>query len=277
MIWPLLYRLRPFHRLLSTHTPAIPTSTPPYISPGTFGSLAHVPRKWELDPRGEPIKVAKGRRLGINISHRKLNLVAKLVRGLPIEEAYRQLAVCNKKSAPIVAATIATAVKNAQAFAFRKDRLVVDRAFVGKGCYLVRIRPWHGKGRYGVEHKKYAHLTIIVREFDDELWETKVMPHHFPISISSNSLDDDKHPIHKSDRVSWVSDMDKGLASLNQSIAGLKIALEEARESSKVQTASDSSQQNLDNSDTDHPVNKVVNESSQSETRQPTDEGTPKQ
>lgn len=182
-------------------------------------------RKWPLDPRGEEIRTAKARRLGINSSPQKLNLVAKLVRNLRIEEARRQLAGCKKKTAPFVMATIEAAVKNARAFNLREDRLVVDEAYVGKGRYLPRIRPWHGKGRYGVEHKKYAHLTVKLRELDEELWEARVMTKYFHMRRGKGLHDDENHPIHSSNLVSWVSDLDDSYRKTRERITGLKALL----------------------------------------------------
>lgn len=184
------------------------------------------PRVWPVDPRGEEIRTAKARRLGINVSHRKLNLVAKLVRTLHIEEARRQLIGCNKKTTSIVMQTIDTAVTNARVFGLREDRLIVEEAFVGKGKYLKRIRPWHGKGRFGVEHKKYAHLTVKVRELDEELWEAKVLPQYVHVRRSNRVHDDANHPVRSSPHVSWVSDLDAAAKKTRESIVGLQAALE---------------------------------------------------
>ena len=187
---------------------------------------ASVERQWPLDPRGEQIKRAKARRLGINISHRKLNLVAKLIRRMSVPEARRQLSCLNKKAAPIINKTLHAAVVNARAFGLNEARLIVDEAYVGKGCYLRRIRPWHGKGRYGIEHKKYAHLTVIVRELDEELWEATILPKYIHRRrTTSIRLSDEHHPIHSSDKVSWVSDLDSSYRKTAQSVAAMRAAL----------------------------------------------------
>lgn len=185
--------------------------------------------KWPLDPRGEEIRTAKARRLGIHVAPRKLNLVAKLVRNLRVEEARRQLAGCKKKTAPVAMATINAAVTNARAFNLREDRLVISHAFVGKGKYLKRIRPWHGKGRFGIEDRKYAHLTIILRELDEELWEATVLPQYIHFRRGRNSNDDRLHAIHSSSNVSWVSDVDSSYEKTKEAVKGLKIALEHSR------------------------------------------------
>lgn len=186
------------------------------------------PRVWPLDHRGEEIKTAKARRLGISTSTQKLNMVAKLVRGMTIKEAERQMVGCRKKHSEHVWKTIAAAVTNARYAGLREDRLVVSEAFVGKGKYLKRIRPWHGKGRWGVEHKKYAHLTVKVRELDEELWEASVMPKyiHMRFGKPRKSPEDDRdHPIHKSDRVSWHSQLDLSLRSTKENVEGLRALL----------------------------------------------------
>lgn len=180
-----------------------------------------------MDPRGEDIKTAKARRLGINVSPRKLNLVTKLVRRLSVGEARRQLSCLNKKTAPIVNATLDAAVTNARAFGLNPNRLIVDEAYVGKGCYLKRIRPWHGKGRFGIEHKKYAHLTVTVRELDEELWEATILPRYIHRRRATRlRLPDEQHPIHSSDKVSWVSDLDLSFKKTRESVAGLRAALD---------------------------------------------------
>lgn len=211
-------------RLFATTSRALPPIVAP---PAPRPTPSRPVPEWPVDGRGEAIRTAKARRLGVNVSHRKMNLVARLVRGLTVEEAYRQLAGCVKKTAPVVQQVIAAAVVNAKSYGLRLDRLIVHEAFVGKGQYLVRIRPWHGKGRFGTEHKKYAHLTIVVRELDEELWEFRVVPQYVHLHRSNDSVDDADHSIHASDSVSWVSDLDKGIAHSQENIKGLKIALAE--------------------------------------------------
>lgn len=213
-----LTRLEPIRRLLSSYTagpgplpPARPAPTPTMPVP-----------EWPLDPRDEPIRTAKARQLGVRVSPRKMNLVTRLIRRLPVPEAYRQLAGCTKKTAPIVRDVITAAVRNARAYGLREDRLIVHEAYVGKGRYLARIRPWHGKGRFGVAHKKYAHLTIIVRELDDELWDLTVAPQYVHIKRNTKIHEDITHPIHSSNKMSWISDLDKGLALANQNIRTLR-------------------------------------------------------
>lgn len=159
-------------------------------------------------------------------------MIAKLVRGLTTSEAERQLVGCRKKHTDVVMQTIAAAVKNSEYFQLRKDRLVVSQAFVGKGKYLRRIRPWHGRGRWGVEHKKYAHLTIILRELDEELWEASVLPQYVHMRYRSpkkEQVSDRDHSIHQSSRVSFHSQLDVSFNDTRKRVEGLKALVEEAR------------------------------------------------
>ncbi|OSX75945.1 hypothetical protein BU14_0215s0007 [Porphyra umbilicalis] len=55
-------------------------------------------------------------------------------------------------------------------------RLVVHGCYVTKGRVTKRIRPWHGKGRFGVEHKRHSRLVLTLRQVDDEEWEMAYMP-----------------------------------------------------------------------------------------------------
>jgi ribosomal protein L22 len=135
-------------------------------------------RTWPLGVDGKPVRTATARRLGITTSPHKLNLVARVVRGLSVTEAERQLAGVVKKHAKEVGEVIGAAIINAKSFGMDTERLIVSRAYVGKGKYLKRIRPWHGKGRHGVHHKHYAHLSIEVQELSNEQWEAKVLPQY---------------------------------------------------------------------------------------------------
>lgn len=124
--------------------------------------------------------------MGISTSPHKLNLVARLIRGLSVEEAHRQLTGVLKKHRVDVSQCISAAVTNARSFGLDEERLVVSKAFVNKGKYLKRLRPWHGKGRFGIEHKKYTHLSVEVRELSDEQWEAQVLPQYIHMQYRSD-------------------------------------------------------------------------------------------
>jgi ribosomal protein L22 len=171
----------PFSRAARGLTVERPADAVPTADAGAVRRSAQTQtqkRGWPLGVDGQPVRTASARRLGISTSPQKLNLVARVVRGLSVSEAHRQLAGVVKKHAKEVGEVIRAAVVNARSFGMDEERLVVSRAFVGKGKYLKRIRPWHGKGRHGVHHKHYAHLNIEVKELSDEMWEATVLPQY---------------------------------------------------------------------------------------------------
>lgn len=190
------------------------------VAAGFSSEVGIQKRRWPLDPYGIEIRTAKARRLGISTSTHKLNLVARLVRGMPVNEAYRQLAGSKKYHSAHVSRTIEAAVTNAKYFGLNVDRLIVQRAFVGKGRYIKSIRP-HSKGRFGIEHKKYAHLTVILQELDEEQWECKVAPQYVHLQYRKE-LSNRTYNIE-----GWTveSDLDNAFFNTRETVKGLKVAL----------------------------------------------------
>lgn len=105
---------------------------------------------------------------GIKQSPKKVNLVAKLVRGMCVEDALLQLQVTVKRAAKTVYQVIHSARANAaHNHGLDPDRLLVAEAFVGKGLYLKRIS-YHSKGRSGIMMRPRCRLTVVVRETTPE-------------------------------------------------------------------------------------------------------------
>ena len=105
----------------------------------------------------------------VRMSHRKLNLVCRLIRRLHVAEAERQLSVCRKKGARVLSDLLAETKKVAQEErGMDLLRTVVDESYVGRGQYHKILRPWHGRGRYGIHKKKKCHATILLRELKPE-------------------------------------------------------------------------------------------------------------
>jgi large subunit ribosomal protein L22 len=101
------------------------------------------------------------------VSAQKARLVANLVRGASVEEAVRQLSFLDKKTAPILAKLINSAVANITAKAASKE-LDIDDVFVSKievnqGPSMRRFRP-RAQGRATPIHKKTSHITVQVEQ-----------------------------------------------------------------------------------------------------------------
>ncbi|KAF0899640.1 hypothetical protein E2562_020828 [Oryza meyeriana var. granulata] len=120
----------------------------------------------ETDKKGAVVKRLKVQAIKKDIkqSPKKVNLVAKLVRGMRVEDALLQLQVTVKRAAKTVYQVIHSARANAaHNHGLDPDKLIVEEAFVGKGLYLKRLS-YHAKGRCGVMVRPRCRLTIVVRE-----------------------------------------------------------------------------------------------------------------
>lgn len=118
-----------------------------------------------LGPKKSSVQAIKK---AIRQSPKKVNLVAKLVRGMRVEDALLQLQVLVKRAAKTVYEVIHSARANASHnHGLDPDKLIVAEAFVGKGLYLKRIS-YHAKGRSGIMVRPKCRLTVVVRETTPE-------------------------------------------------------------------------------------------------------------
>ena len=119
-------------------------------------------------PDNEAQAIAKN----LRVSPRKLNLVAQLIRGKPVETALNDLTFSKKRIAKDVKKTLMSAVANAEFnHSLDVDDLVVSEAFVGKNLVMKRFHA-RGRGRAGRIMKSFSQLTVIVREVRREADET---------------------------------------------------------------------------------------------------------
>ncbi|KAI8882013.1 ribosomal protein L22 [Backusella circina FSU 941] len=95
-------------------------------------------------------------------SPRKLNMIARSLRNLSVEEAIKQLEFSDKRSAKKILHNLAFARKNATEQKDMKN-LVISQAWVGKGRYIQRIKG-HGRGQFGIMHHKEAHIKFLLKE-----------------------------------------------------------------------------------------------------------------
>jgi len=109
--------------------------------------------------------MAKGRL--IRTSPQKLNLVAQLIRGMPVEKALAELTFSRKRIAQNVKKVLESAIANAENnHDLDIDQLVVDQAFVGKNMVMKRWRA-RARGRVGRIHKPFSEITIVVKEVEE--------------------------------------------------------------------------------------------------------------
>lgn len=100
----------------------------------------------------------------VRVSPRKARLVADLVRGRPVSYAIDLLKVTNKRTAPIFAKLIKSAIANATSKnTVDVDRLVVSETFVDEGVTLKRFLP-RAQGRATQIKKRSSHITVKLVE-----------------------------------------------------------------------------------------------------------------
>ena len=104
----------------------------------------------------------------IRVSPQKLNLVAALIRGKPAQRALNELEFSRKRIAETVRKCLQSAIANAENnHDLDVDSLVVAEAYVGKSIVMKRFHA-RGRGRASRIEKPFAHLTIVVRETEEE-------------------------------------------------------------------------------------------------------------
>ena len=100
----------------------------------------------------------------IQISPRKLNLVAQSIRGLPVQRALNELEFSPRRIATDVRKALYSAISNAENnHSLDIDSLVVAEAFVGKNLVMKRFSA-RARGRSSRIEKPFSEITIVVRE-----------------------------------------------------------------------------------------------------------------
>jgi len=106
---------------------------------------------------------------GLLTSPRKLNLVAKTIRGKAASSALAELTFSRRRIARDVKKVLQAAIANAENnHQLDVDRLFVKEATVGRAFVLKRFHT-RGRGRSARVEKMFAHLTVVVRERAEEV------------------------------------------------------------------------------------------------------------
>jgi len=105
---------------------------------------------------------------GLRTSPRKLNLVAKVIRGKTASSALAELTFSRRRIAQDVKKVLQAAIANAENnHQLDVDRLFVKEATVGRAFVMKRFHT-RGRGRSARVEKMFAHLTVVVRESAEE-------------------------------------------------------------------------------------------------------------
>jgi len=122
----------------------------------------------EKNPRRVAENEAMAKLRMLRTSPQKLNLVAGLIRGKPVDKALADLTFSKKRISIDVKKCLQSAVANAENnHGLDVDNLVVAEAWVGKNLIMKRGRP-RARGRFGRIMKPFSEITIKVREREEQ-------------------------------------------------------------------------------------------------------------
>lgn len=100
----------------------------------------------------------------IRVSQRKVNVVATLVKGKGIDEAYAILRYTPKSASPVLEKLLKSAEANAvNNNSLTRDALYVADCFANPGPVIKRIIP-KARGSAARIHKRTSHVTVVVKE-----------------------------------------------------------------------------------------------------------------
>ena len=109
----------------------------------------------------------------LRVSPRKLNLVAGLIRGKPVDAAIADLEFSRKRIAQDVKKCVMSAVANAENNqGIDPATLIVDTAYVDEGPTLKRFQP-RAQGRAFRIRKRTCHITIELVSVDANANQSK--------------------------------------------------------------------------------------------------------
>lgn len=100
----------------------------------------------------------------LRLSPQKARLVARNIKGMPVEDAMNILRFTPKKAARMISKVLHSAVANAEQLpGVDVDSLVVKQVLVNEGPTMKRIMP-RAMGRANRILKRTAHITVVVEE-----------------------------------------------------------------------------------------------------------------
>lgn len=104
----------------------------------------------------------------VRVSPKRARMVAEKLRGRSVDEALLEAQFTGSKAARVIYKTLESAIANAEHnFDLDVDQLIVHEATVDKGPVLKRMKP-RARGRADIMRKPTSHITVVVREREDE-------------------------------------------------------------------------------------------------------------
>ena len=96
----------------------------------------------------------------LRMSPRKVRVVAKIIKNLPVERAEKELLFRNKKAAKIILKLLKSAISNAKNKGYEAKDLYVKNIIVNEGPKNLKRYYPKARGRVGMIVKKMSHLKI---------------------------------------------------------------------------------------------------------------------
>lgn len=110
----------------------------------------------------------------LDVSHYKLNDVAKMIVGMHVTHASMQLLFCNRRGAVALRKLLFSCMANAEHnHGLNVNNLIVKSADVGKAMMLRRSMP-RGRGRMARIEKRYSNVTLVLRQVSESAESTKI-------------------------------------------------------------------------------------------------------
>lgn len=131
-------------------------------------TLSKTTNVWKILYDGGKVNQIKGITATLryaDISEKKIELVAKLVRWKPVEEALRILQFTPKKAAKILINVLKSAIANAvNNLGLKEDELFIRRIDVWRGPKLKRIRfASRARVHWYVKHRAFVRVVLDIK------------------------------------------------------------------------------------------------------------------
>lgn len=101
------------------------------------------------------------------MSPRKVRTVAKIIKGLPVNHAERQLMFYNKKAAKALLRLLRSAVANAKNKGYESKDLYIEKIVVNEGPHLLKRFYPKARGRVGRILKRMSHIEIWLAKIEN--------------------------------------------------------------------------------------------------------------
>ncbi len=98
----------------------------------------------------------------VNLSDRKLRIVANFIRGKKVDWSLNILLFMKKKAAMLIRKTLYSALSNAKHNnGIKSNSLIISQIYIDKAIFYKRVL-YRNKGRINYILKKTSHITIII-------------------------------------------------------------------------------------------------------------------